>query len=547
MALAQGGGPVSEIVASARASARYDAAAFGNCVWDGAHDVEPCVASAVAAAGSGGNATVSIPAGVLPFHSMLTVTAPNITIQCAGWDSVIQRHSSLTGATQIVYMTGAGDVIRDCTIDGHDVVNTSADLQVSGANSLIDHVQAINGAGTIQVAISGQNSTLTRSRIIGTSPDANIYGVWAGSGSSVTIDHNTVSNTGIDGIGANGKGTRIVANHVFNSHCYTGMGGGQIVAYPGNPFTIGAISWSDRKVTITTAQPHGIPVGATIAVSGMSPSGYNGDYTAVAGTTGNTIVYRLADDPGGETALGFVIDANANDGILVANNTVDRGCNSASGAFEIAANNILVTGNTAVNQQWNGAGTDPGTTGVAFIANTIKNSCQTNTSPPCAAFVSSSGGVTNLTLVNNIFIDDQMVPTQQRGIYILGAADNLNIQGNNLTGNVIAPLVDNSTGVNKIIKNNLGVDNVIPSVASASTLTLPLNPTVSLTGTTTVTKISAAAWTGREIKLIPNDVVSFTATNNIANAITTSAKVPIIIVYDGTSWNLSPRVSPQSR
>jgi hypothetical protein len=91
------------------------------------------------------------------------------------------------------------------------------------------------------------------------------------------------------------------------------------------------------------------------------------------------------------------------------------------------------------------------------------------------------------------------------------------------------------------------VDNVIPSVASASTLTLPLNPTVSLTGTTTVTKISAAAWTGREIKLIPNDVVSFTATNNIANAITTSAKVPIIIVYDGTSWNLSPRVSPQSR
>ena len=79
-----------------------------------------------------------------------------------------ERFSGLTGLTQIdQYWYGAGDVIRNCTIDGASVVNGSADLIVSGANSLIDHIQAIGGAGTIQVDLGGQNSRITQSTITG--------------------------------------------------------------------------------------------------------------------------------------------------------------------------------------------------------------------------------------------------------------------------------------------------------------------------------------------------------------------------------------------
>lgn len=60
------------------------------------------------------------------------------------------------------------------------------------------------------------------------------------------------------------------------------------------------------QVTFTTTNKHYLEVGVTFTISGVTPSGYNGTYTTIAGTGGQTLVAALAVNPGVETALGTV-------------------------------------------------------------------------------------------------------------------------------------------------------------------------------------------------------------------------------------------------
>lgn len=67
------------------------------------------------------------------------------------------------------------------------------------------------------------------------------------------------------------------------------------------------IVWSSSgggTVTATTAGPHSIAVNQSFTISGVVPSGYNGTYTAASGTTGSTLVYALASNPGTYSVLG---------------------------------------------------------------------------------------------------------------------------------------------------------------------------------------------------------------------------------------------------
>jgi hypothetical protein len=63
------------------------------------------------------------------------------------------------------------------------------------------------------------------------------------------------------------------------------------------PFATWA-STSGGQVTFTTATSHGVTVGSSFVVSGVVPSGYNGVYTAITGTTGATLVAVKAANPG---------------------------------------------------------------------------------------------------------------------------------------------------------------------------------------------------------------------------------------------------------
>lgn len=77
-----------------------------------------------------------------------------------------------------------------------------------------------------------------------------------------------------------------------------------------NANVITAASWASTaggQVTFTTTSAHGVAVGADFTISGMTPAGYNGDFKAIAGTTGSTLVAALTTNPGASTVQGTLV------------------------------------------------------------------------------------------------------------------------------------------------------------------------------------------------------------------------------------------------
>jgi hypothetical protein len=76
-------------------------------------------------------------------------------------------------------------------------------------------------------------------------------------------------------------------------------------AYPANVLT--AITWSSGIVTATTTTAHGVVPGNYFTIAGQTPTGYNGTFLALAGTTGTTLVYAKATNPGTSSVLGTLV------------------------------------------------------------------------------------------------------------------------------------------------------------------------------------------------------------------------------------------------
>lgn len=68
-----------------------------------------------------------------------------------------------------------------------------------------------------------------------------------------------------------------------------------------------SLSWAGGQVTATTTTAHGVSAGQYFTLSGSLPAAYNGTFLALPGTTGSTLVYALASNPGAETALGTLV------------------------------------------------------------------------------------------------------------------------------------------------------------------------------------------------------------------------------------------------
>lgn len=81
-----------------------------------------------------------------------------------------------------------------------------------------------------------------------------------------------------------------------------------VAAYSANVFTALTRAAVDGVyvATATTTTDHGIAVGDDFTVTGCVPAAYNGTWTAITGTTGDTLVWSLntATDPGAESTLG---------------------------------------------------------------------------------------------------------------------------------------------------------------------------------------------------------------------------------------------------
>lgn len=65
-------------------------------------------------------------------------------------------------------------------------------------------------------------------------------------------------------------------------------------------------SWAAGIATLTTSAVHNLQVGDTFTISGVSPTGYNVTATATTGTTGSTLKYAVASNPGSYSSGGNV-------------------------------------------------------------------------------------------------------------------------------------------------------------------------------------------------------------------------------------------------
>lgn len=64
------------------------------------------------------------------------------------------------------------------------------------------------------------------------------------------------------------------------------------------------ITWAAGTVTVTTTSPHGLSPGGTVRLTGVTPTGFNGDFPCATGTAGSTIKFALDTNPGAVTVLG---------------------------------------------------------------------------------------------------------------------------------------------------------------------------------------------------------------------------------------------------
>jgi hypothetical protein len=119
-----------------------------------------------------------------------------------------------------------------------------------------------------------------------------------------------------------------------------------VAAYAANVIT--AASWASTnggQVTFTTTTAHGVTVGSYFSVSGMTPAGYNGDFVAVTGTTGSTLVAALATNPGAATTFGTL---NAGGGAAPCK-VLSINTNSKIVSPYVAGSSLLwTTGNAAI-------------------------------------------------------------------------------------------------------------------------------------------------------------------------------------------------------
>ena len=112
-----------------------------------------------------------------------------------------------------------------------------------------------------------------------------------------------------------------------------------VAAYPANVLT--ASTWSANVATWTTTTAHGVAVGDYFTISGSVPNAWNGDYLALTGTTGSTLVAALVGNPGaivtegqlnaGGGALPVKITSIVSGGLIVAYNPATNFATYVSG------------------------------------------------------------------------------------------------------------------------------------------------------------------------------------------------------------------------
>lgn len=117
--------------------------------------------------------------------------------------------------------------------------------------------------------------------------------------------------------------------------------------------------------------------------------------------------------------------------------------------------------------------------------------------------------------------------------FAFAGGSNMHIVGNMLaaSGSIFA----GSLPTNLSVSGNVGIDNVIPVVASGSTVAFPINPVFTISGTTGVGTVTFPLISGARFMFKTTDgTVTFTAGATIGNTLTTTQNKPVSGYWDGT-------------
>ena len=233
--------------------------------------------------------------------------------------------NGLVGNYQDLHLSG--DLQPALSLPANPITTTSGspDMIVTYPNVIAQHTPGFDVwvlfTGVTAVGGITPNGTWVNvnNNIIPRIPTA---GSWAAGNITVTTSQNhgirpgqVIINTGFTPAGYNGTFTT-VAGTAGNTLVFAAADPGGAATVMGATTTFGApaflttaATWASGNITFTTSVPHGISVGQQIVTYGFTPAGYNGTFTAIAGTTGSTVVV-IATNPGAATFLGLLYDPN---------------------------------------------------------------------------------------------------------------------------------------------------------------------------------------------------------------------------------------------
>ena len=395
----------------------------------------------------------------------------------------------------------ANDRVQAMTFCCGDGATLGFDNSVTGSYFADIGLDPISMSGQTRVVVANNRMNLANNQVASLPTGAypgNFFTTDSNYVPFTPTSHATITDNTITGAPGSAFDTQGLKYSVISGNTVDGSGGAGVGLFTNSPVVFtGAISTTTLTVSAIT--------------SGVFGNGMVIDSTGATAITGGTYITNIGTCGGSSPTLPCT--ATVNNSQSVSSEAMFAGVN---------AQYVSVTGNVFTNNaQWSSSSFTGGVTADCGEPDSITISGNT------------SGNVgTNTTQLYGVALSSNC------SIAWTVHPRNVTVVGNTLGSNATAALLDASTESTQVIGYNGGVTDAIPSASSATTLALPVNPVISLTGTTTVTGISGPSWVGRQVTMIPTGVVAFTATNNIANAVTTSANVPITATYDGTSWYL---------
>jgi hypothetical protein len=172
---------------------------------------------------------ILVPAGT-NISDEVAITKPNVTLKGEGKSSIVQRVSSNSGNFIVVEATATGFTLKDITIDGHSVFNSSAEVWLLGADSMVDNVSFI-GARNKGIILEAANLKVTKSTFTGLGAELGSisnYAIYFDSedADGILVDSNVINSWSKSGLYASGKNVNVVNNLFYGNHCR--VGGGQV-------------------------------------------------------------------------------------------------------------------------------------------------------------------------------------------------------------------------------------------------------------------------------------------------------------------------------